>query len=136
MTGFYWEMDSGRCFRIERRIFVRNGLMMMRQITEMNGALSFIFHVKVSMDPGYHPIPVQSRDHTALAGLDNAPDSLGKPYPCTAQDLDRLEPYPCTAQDLDSLERRDTCFDREVDMIVQDREAGIDEASGDEDSFA
>merc|ERR1712032_895535 len=38
--------------------------------------------------PALTIIPVQSRDYTALAGHDNAPDNLGKPYPCTAKDLD------------------------------------------------
>jgi len=86
--GFFWEMDSGRCFRIERRAFERNGLMIMRQTTEIGGKLSFVFYVKVSNDPESEIIPLQSRDFTALAGHDNAPDNLGRPYPCTAKDLD------------------------------------------------
>merc|ERR1739844_798039 len=74
--GFFWEMDSGRCFRIERRAFERNGLMIMRQTTEFDGNISFVFYVKVSNDPESQPIPLQSRDFTALAGHDNVPDNL------------------------------------------------------------
>merc|ERR1719499_1976854 len=86
--GFFWEMDSGRCFRIERRAFERNGYMILRQATEVGGKISFVFYIKVNQDPESQIIPVQSRDYTALAGLDNVPDNLGKPYPCTARDLD------------------------------------------------
>lgn len=86
--GFFWEMDSGKCFRIERRAFERNGHMILRQSTEVAGKISFVFYAKVSHDPESAIIPVQSRDYTALAGHDNAPDNLGKPYPCTAKDLD------------------------------------------------
>merc|ERR1712045_176089 len=86
--GFFWEMDSGRCFRIERRAFPVGPYMFLRQTTEVNGKLSFVFYVKVDTDPGSKPIPVQSRDYTALAGMDNAPTNLGRPYPCTGKDLD------------------------------------------------
>merc|ERR1712241_1505589 len=86
--GFFWEMDSGRCFRIERRAFERNGLMIMRQTTEIAGKISFVFYVKGSNDPESEIIPLQSRDYTALAGHDMAPDNLGRPYLCTAKDLD------------------------------------------------
>merc|ERR1719189_915853 len=105
--GFFWEMDSGRCFRIERRAFERNGYMYLRQATEVNGKLSFVFYIKVNQDPESQPIPVQSRDYTALAGHDNVPDNLGKPYPCTAKDLD----YPT---------KRDTWLDKnEAEMQKQ-----------------
>jgi len=86
--GFFWEMESGRCFRIERRAFERNGVMIMRQATEVAGKISFVFYVKVSNDPESEIITLQSRDFTALAGHDMAPDNLGKPYLCTAKDLD------------------------------------------------
>merc|ERR1712156_927086 len=49
---------------------------------------SFVFYIKVDNDPGSKPIPVQSRDYTALAGQDNVCDNLGNPYPCIAKDLD------------------------------------------------
>ena len=49
--GFFWEMDSGRCFRIERRAFKRGPYMFLRQATEVNGKISFVFYVKVSDDP-------------------------------------------------------------------------------------
>jgi hypothetical protein len=62
--------------------------MILRQSTEVAGKISFVFYAKVSHDPESAIIPVQSRDYTALAGHDNAPDNLGKPYPCTAKDLD------------------------------------------------
>merc|ERR1712127_308778 len=88
MGGFFWEMDSGRCFRIERRAYPVGPYMFLRQSTEVNDKISFVFYVKVSDDPGSKPIPVQSRDYTALAGVDNAPDNLGRPYKCTAKDLD------------------------------------------------
>ena len=105
--GFFWEMDSGKCFRIERRAFQRNGLMFLRQATEVAGKISFVFYVKVSDDPESQIIPVQSRCYTALAGHDNAPDNLGNPYPCTAKDLD----FPV---------KRDTWLDKnETEMIKQ-----------------
>merc|ERR1711884_848680 len=72
----------------ERRAFPVGPYMFLRQTTEVNGKLSFVFYVKVSNDPGSKPIPVQSRDYTALAGMDNTPDNLGRPYPCTGKDLD------------------------------------------------
>ena len=56
--GFFYEMDSGRCFRIERRAFERNGYMILRQTTEVGGQLSFVSNVKVSNDPESQPIPV------------------------------------------------------------------------------
>jgi len=105
--GFFWEMDSGRCFRIERRAFERNGYMILRQATEVGGKISFVFYIKVNQDPESQPIPVQSRDYTALAGHDNVTDNLGKPYPCTAKDLD----YPT---------KRDTWLDKnETEMQKQ-----------------
>jgi len=105
--GFFWEMESGRCFRIERRAFPAGPYMFLRQATEVNGKISFVFYVKVDNDPGSSPIPVQSRDYTALAGCDNVCDNLGNPYPCTAKDLD----YPI---------KRDTWLDQnEKEMLVQ-----------------
>merc|ERR1719414_2647349 len=105
--GFFWEMETGKCFRIERRAFERNGFMFLRQATEVAGKISFVFYVKVSNDPESQIIPVQSRDFTALAGHDNAPDNLGKPYPCTAKDLD----FPV---------KRDTWLDKnEKEMLKQ-----------------
>ena len=62
-----------------------------------------------SNDPGSKPIPVQSRDYTALAGQDNVPDNLGNPYPCTAQDLD----YP---------KKRDTWLDSNKEAMLDQRE--------------
>merc|ERR1712129_342218 len=56
--------------------------------TEVAGKISFVLYVKVSNDPESAPIPVQSRDFTALAGRDNVCTNLGKPYPCIAKDLD------------------------------------------------
>ena len=62
--------------------------MIMRQSTEFDGKISFVFYVKVSNDPESQLTPLQSRDYTALAGHDNVPDNLGKPYSCIAKDLD------------------------------------------------
>merc|ERR1719204_1838675 len=105
--GFFWEMESGRCFRIERRAFQAGPYMFLRQATEVNGKISFVFYVLCDKDPGSAPIPVQSRDYTALAGCDNVPDNLGNPYPCTAKDLD----YPV---------KRDTWLDQnEKEMLYQ-----------------
>ena len=73
--GFFWEMESGHCFRIERRAYPVGPYRLLRQTTEVNGKLSFCFYVKTDNDPGSKPIPVQSRDYTALAGVDNAPDN-------------------------------------------------------------
>merc|ERR1712127_524658 len=74
--GFFWEMDSGKCFRIERRAFPGGPYTFMRQSTE-------------------------------VAGRDNVCNNLGKPYPCTAKDLD----YP---------KKRDTWLDtNEKEMIKQ-----------------
>jgi len=79
----------------------------MRQSTEVGGKISFVMYVKVSNDPESKPIPLQSRDYTALAGRDNVCTNLGKPYPCTAKDLD----YP---------KKRDTWLDdNEKEMIKQ-----------------
>ena len=36
--GFFYEMDSGRCFRIERRTFERNSYMILRQTTEVGAS--------------------------------------------------------------------------------------------------
>jgi len=96
--GFFWEMESGKCFRIERRAFPAGPYTFLRQATEVAGTISFVLYVKVSNDPESQPIPVQSRDYTALAGQDNVCTNLGKPYPCTAKDLD----YP---------KKRDTWLD-------------------------
>ena len=41
--GFFWEMDSGKCFRIERRAYPVGPYMMLRQTTEVAGKLSFVF---------------------------------------------------------------------------------------------
>ena len=86
--GFFREMDSGKCFRIERRAFERDGLMVLRQATEVNAKIAFIFYMKVSHDHEAQIIPLQSRDYTALAGHDNMCDNVGNPYPCIAKDLD------------------------------------------------
>ena len=43
-------MASGKCFRLERRAFERDGLMVVRQATEVNAKIAFIFYVKVSHD--------------------------------------------------------------------------------------
>jgi len=105
--GFFWEMESGKCFRIERRAFPAGPYTFMRQSTEIGGKISFVMYVKVSNDPESKPIPLQSRDYTALAGRDNVCTNLGKPYPCTAKDLD----YP---------KKRDTWLDQnEKEMIRQ-----------------
>jgi len=107
--GFFWEMDSGKCFRIERRAYPVGPYMFLRQATEVNKKISFVFYVKVDNDPGSKPIPVQSRCFTALAGVDNAPDNLGNPYPCTAKDLD----YP---------KKRDTWLDTNKEAMLDQRE--------------
>jgi len=60
----------------------------MRQSTEVGGKISFVMYIKVSNDPESKPIPLHSRDYAALAGRDTVCASLGKPYPCTAKDLD------------------------------------------------
>merc|ERR1712125_34352 len=77
--------------------------------TEVNKKIAFVFYVKVDNDPGSKPIPVQSRCYTALAGVDNAPDNLGNPYPCTAKDLD----YP---------KKRDTRLDTNKEAMLDQRE--------------
>jgi len=110
--GFFWEMNSGKCFRLERRAFQAGAFTFLRQATEVAGKVSFIFYVKVSNDPESAPIPVQSRDYTALAGCNNVCTNLGKPYPCTAKDLD----YP---------KKRDTWLDKNKDqMLVQEKLVG------------
>merc|ERR1712107_961524 len=53
---------------IERRAFPAGPYTFLRQSTEVAGKISFVLYVKVSNDPGSKPIPVQSRDYTALAG--------------------------------------------------------------------
>ena len=93
--GFFREMDSGKCFRIERRAFERDGLMVLRQATEVNAKIAFIFYMKVSHDHEAQIIPLQSRDYTALAGHDNVCDNLGNPYPCIAKDLDYPDSQKC-----------------------------------------
>merc|ERR1719204_2989482 len=107
--GFFWEMESGKCFRIERRAYPVGPYMFLRQATETNGKVSFVFYVKVSGDPGSKPIPLQSRDYTALAGVDNAPDNLGNPYPTKAYDLD----YP---------KERDTWLDANKEAMLDQRD--------------
>merc|ERR1712127_201358 len=107
--GFFWEMDSGKCFRIERRAYPVGPYMFLRQSTEVADKISFVFYVKVDNDPGSKPIPVQSRDYTALAGQDNVPDNLGNPYPCNAQDLD----YP---------KKRDTWLDTNKEAMLDQRQ--------------
>merc|ERR1712194_36306 len=57
--GFFWEMDSGKCFRIERRAFPAGPYTFMRQSTEVAGKISFGLYGKVSNDPESAPIPVQ-----------------------------------------------------------------------------
>jgi hypothetical protein len=104
--GFFWEMNSGKCFRIERRAYPVGPYMVLRQSTEVAGKISFVFYVKVDNDPGSKPIPVQSRCYTGLAGVDNAPDNLGNPYPCTAKDLD----YP---------KKRDTWLDTNKEAMEE-----------------
>merc|ERR1712051_1158417 len=75
--------------------------------SEIGGKISFVMYCKVSNDPESKPIPLQSRDYTALAGRDNVCTNLGKPYPCPAKDLD----YP---------KKRDTWLDKnEKEMIRQ-----------------
>jgi len=106
--GFFWEMGSGRNFRIERRAFPRGGYMFLRQATEVNGKISFVFYVKVDDDPGSAPIPLQSRDYTALAGMNNTKDNLGNVYPCTGKDLD----YP---------KKRDTWLDTNKKEMLKQR---------------
>merc|ERR1711933_414977 len=106
--GFFWEMNSGKCFRLERRAFQAGAFTFLRQATEVAGKVSFIFYVKVSNDPESAPIPVQSRDYTALAGRNNVCTNLGKPYPCTAKDLD----YP---------KKRDTWLDKNKDQMAVQR---------------
>merc|ERR1712099_152140 len=98
--------ESGKCFRIERRAFQAGPYTFLRQSTEVAGKISFVLYVKVCNDPGSQPIPVQSRDYTALAGCDNVCTNLGKPYPCTAKDLD----YP---------KKRDTWLDTNKEAMLE-----------------
>merc|ERR1719203_1937386 len=63
----------------------------------------------VDNDPGSQPIPLQSRDYTALAGCDNVCTNLGKPYPCTAKDLD----YP---------KKRDLWLDQNKKQMLYQRD--------------
>ena len=105
--GFFWKLcpasvsASNACIREKRP-------MIMRQSTEFDGKISFVFYVKVSNDPESKPIPLQSRDFTALAGHDNVPDNLGKPYSCTAKDLD----FPT---------KRDTWMDKNEEEMKKQR---------------
>merc|ERR1712157_176854 len=88
-VGFFYEMTSGNCFRIQRRAFWDSGYLFMRQSTEAFGKVSHVFYVKVSNDAESEKLPdLQSRDFTALAGKMNVPDNLGNPYPCQPLDLD------------------------------------------------
>merc|ERR1711884_857164 len=107
--GFFYEMDSGKNFRIERRAYPVGPYMILRQATEVNGTISFVFYIKVDNDPGSKPIPVQSRDYTALAGQDNVCDNLGNPYPCIGKDLD----YP---------KKRDTWLDTNKATMEEQKE--------------
>ena len=50
VIGFFWEMDSGLCFRIERRTCERKCFMILRQSTEVFGPISSVFYFKVSND--------------------------------------------------------------------------------------
>merc|ERR1712088_540966 len=60
--GFFWEMESGKCFRIERRAFPAGPYTFLRQATEVNGTISFVLYVKVDNDPGSQPIPCTAKD--------------------------------------------------------------------------
>jgi len=83
----------------------------MRQSTEAFGRISHVLYVKVSNDPESGPRPaLQSRDFTALAGVYNAPDNLGKHYPCTPIDLD-------------APVQRDTWMDTNVDIVTAQQQA-------------
>ena len=75
-----------------------------------------VFYVKVSNDPESKPLPLQSRDYTALAGQENVADNLGNPYPCTREDLD----YP---------RKRDTGLEAKDEMVKQ-RAVVADAVSG------
>jgi len=67
-VGFFYEMTSGNCFRIQRRAFWDSGYLFMRQSTEAFGKISHVLYVKVSNDPESEKLPdLQSRDFTALA---------------------------------------------------------------------
>jgi hypothetical protein len=90
--GFFWEMNAGQCFRIQRKAWMDSGYLFMCQSTEAFGNISHMLYVKVSNDPdsGDMITPLQSRDFTALCGVYNAPDNLGNPYPCEPIDLDPL----------------------------------------------
>jgi hypothetical protein len=105
--GFFWEMTSGKCFRIQRNAWLDSGYMFMRQSTEAFGRISHIFYVKVDSDPEVDSRPaLQSRDFTALAGVFNAPDNLGNPYPCQPVDLD-------------APVERDTWMDQNKEVVAQ-----------------
>merc|ERR1711884_676885 len=82
--GFFWEMESGKCFRIERRAFQAGPYTFLRQSTEVAGKISFVLYVKVCND-------------------------LGKPYPCTAKDLD----YP---------KKRDAWLDQNKKQMLYQRD--------------
>merc|ERR1712137_572085 len=116
--GFFWEMNSGKVFRIQRNAWMQGGYMFMRQSTEAFGRISHVLYVKVSNDPESGPRPaLQSRDFTALAGVYNAPDNLGKHYPCTPIDLD-------------APVQRDTWMDTNVDIVTAQQQAIASQVDG------
>jgi len=120
-VGFFYEMTSGNCFRIQRKAFWDSGYLFMRQSTEAFGKVSHVFYVKVSNDAESEKLPdLQSRDFTALAGRMNVPDNLGNPYPC--------EPL-----DLDAPVKRDTWTDENRDKVEAQSKSISDAVDGLED---
>jgi len=45
VVGFFYEMTSGNCFRIQRKAFFDSGYLFMRQSTEAFGKVSHVFYV-------------------------------------------------------------------------------------------
>ena len=47
--GFFWDMTSRKCFRIQRNAWFDSGYMFMRQSTKAFGRISHNFYVKVDV---------------------------------------------------------------------------------------
>lgn len=98
LVGFFYDINSGLCFRIERRLIKKGKYTFLRQANEFMGRKSFVFFVRVNEDSGSTPAKLQSRDYTCLAGQDNVKNNLGDVYPCIAKDLD----YPTKRDHVDN----------------------------------
>lgn len=91
LVGFFYAMEKGLCFRIERRLVKAGKYTFLRQSNEFMGRVMNTFFVRVDEDSGSTPAPVVSRDYTCLCGKDNVPTNTGVPYPCQGVDLDPLK---------------------------------------------